>query len=743
MFLSAVTGTASAQTFPVQANTQLIPPYSLYLSDYTALESERIVFQVYLKDISIPELQVKFKIRIEGQGILIETLPEFMPAPYFIQGGLPERITGADIPEYFNLNNLSVSGLSKDQLRKTGKLPEGIYRFSIEVYEYNRNIKISNTGSATGWLILNDPPIINLPRADEVVLAQEPQNVMFQWTPRHTASPNSAFMTEYAFKLVEIWPESRNPNDAIRTSSPIYETDLMSTSFVYGPGEPALIPGRKYAFQIQAKGMSGVSELDLFKNNGLSEVRSFTFGEKCLPPESIEVFALSSTRAKVSWEAAPLHSAFTVLYENEAGEIEEINTFLNEVTLTGLQSASTYKVTVLSECGFYNSDESQVFEVTTDAPLVEDFSCGVSVEFLAQDRSNLLQDLAVGDIVVAGDFKVEITKVKNVGGKFTGKARVNVPFLNNSGVFLSFENIEVNDNMYMVSGAMDVTGAGLDIVPEEMEAMLDELDQSLEDIDAVLEDTEQALEKINEVLEVVEQVLAEMKTYLPDDIVAEIDNAKADIVAQRDAIKAAKAAGDEDAVKVGKEKLKEAKKKLKDGIKKAADYYAKAIADLLKILKEALEELYQEYVKPKAEVESQYAKANENIKKYLGETEQEVSEGVVLLHTTTLDPIAESDLVVQNNKSLVEFANLIKSNLNLEEKLITIRILESMLEYYKDQDNLKELGNMLKIDGQNILSAIGHRLKTAENQKDIDAIKEFVKSEIVSTIKKTIKTDEE
>ncbi|MFN8691639.1 MAG: hypothetical protein ACK5XL_16750, partial [Cyclobacteriaceae bacterium] len=37
-----------AQVFPVQATTQLRPPYSLFLSDYAAPGSERLAFIVFI-----------------------------------------------------------------------------------------------------------------------------------------------------------------------------------------------------------------------------------------------------------------------------------------------------------------------------------------------------------------------------------------------------------------------------------------------------------------------------------------------------------------------------------------------------------------------------------------------------------------------------------------------------------------------------------------------------------------------
>ena len=87
-------------------------------------------------------------------------------------------------------------------------------------------------------------------------------------------------MTEYDFRLVEIWPAGRNPNEAMRTSVPLYETITSNTMLVYGPGEPPLVPGRSYAWQVRARSLVNGESLDMFNNQGYSEVRSsFRWGE--------------------------------------------------------------------------------------------------------------------------------------------------------------------------------------------------------------------------------------------------------------------------------------------------------------------------------------------------------------------------------------------------------------------------------------------------------------------------------
>ena len=44
--------------------------------------------------------------------------------------------------------------------------------------------------------------------------------------------------------MVEVWPENRDPNEAILTGTTFYRTTTSATSLLFGPGEPPMEPGR-------------------------------------------------------------------------------------------------------------------------------------------------------------------------------------------------------------------------------------------------------------------------------------------------------------------------------------------------------------------------------------------------------------------------------------------------------------------------------------------------------------------
>jgi hypothetical protein len=477
---------AGAQTFPVQVTTQLNVPYSLTLSDYASSEADRIVFTVFA-DVSRPELQVKFRLRIQGQNVILQTKQDFNPSPVIIQGGIMERFTGFDLAAYFDPANLTFQGITRQQFQRTGKLPEGLYQFQLEVFEYNRNIKISNTGIASGWLILNDPPLVNLPRQHEKLRAQDPQNVVIQWTPRHTGSPNAAFKTEYEVKLVEVWPSTRNPNDAILTSQPIFETTTSSTTLIYGPAETPLEPGRSYALRIQAKAIAGVNEVDLFKNNGYSEVVTFVYGDACDLPTGIKAEAISSARIGLQWQSLFNHTSYSIKYRvagsNNWYESKVIST---DTELTSLKPATRYEYQVAAGCGPFNSTYSPVAIVTTKEEPAIAYSCGLPVDPFNLDPAELAPSLKTGDIIQAGDFNVTLAKVEGSNGTFSGEGVIVVPYFNKAKVKTEFTSIKVNKELRMVAGEMKVTGAGVDVIPSGLLDLMDDLEEGLDILDSAL-----------------------------------------------------------------------------------------------------------------------------------------------------------------------------------------------------------------------------------------------------------------
>ncbi|SHN38805.1 fibronectin type III domain-containing protein [Chitinophaga sp. CF418] len=479
-------GRTYAQTsYPVMATMQINPPYSLYLSDYAAPDVQRMQVHILLKDLTVSDYKCRLRIKIEGFGVTLQSKPGFYTAPIILQGGEMISLSGPDLATYLNPQNLLIQGLDNSALTKQGaKLPEGIYKFTVEVMDYTRNIVVSNQGNAVVSTFLSYPPIINLPMANTKVDAMEPQNVVFQWMPRHTASFNAAFNVAYKFRLVELIPADRDPNDALRTTRPVYETMTAQTMLVYGPGEPMLTPGKNYAVQVQAIEAEGK---DMFINDGFSEAVRFTYGEKCGVPADVMAAVSGKNELKLTWRSGVSQQAFTVRYR-EAGDNPsqwyEETSYLPQYTITGLKPGKKYEYQVNAQCiwGYGDYSVVQSFTMPNETMETGDFVCGKVVGEGEISNRKGLEQLKEGDVIIAGDFKVEVKKAEGSKGSFSGSGKIKVPFLNFVTLPVVFKNISVNTDKKMYVGVIELQRDDIDTVTKNMNESLDGYLEKITDI---------------------------------------------------------------------------------------------------------------------------------------------------------------------------------------------------------------------------------------------------------------------
>ncbi|KAA2238703.1 hypothetical protein F0L74_21020 [Chitinophaga agrisoli] len=476
--------------YPVVATVQLNPPYSLYLSDYAAPDVQRMQVTLLMKDLTETNYKCRLRLTIEGFGTTLQSKASFYTPPILLNGGEMLTLSGADLAPYFNPKNLLVQGLDNSEFSKNGgKLPEGIYKFTIEVLDYTRNNVISNAGNAVVSTFLDYPPIINLPIANTKVEALNPQNIIFQWMPRHTGSFNAAFNVVYKFRLVPLIPADRNPNDALRTTRPLLETTTPQTVLVYGPGEPALTPGNNYAVQVQAIELDGK---DMFINDGYSEAVPFTYGEKCSVPQNVVAAVASRNSLKLTWMGAPSQQAFSVRYR-EAGDTPsqwyEEEAFVPQLTISGLKAGEQYEYQVKGQCiwGYGDYTPSQTFTMPDAEMDKGDFVCGSSGGANGISNRDNIPQLHEGDTITAGDFKVVVSKVSGAEGAFTGTGEVLVPFLQFLSLTVSFNNIHVNTDHQLYDGVIEILqddpGKVSADLKETLTEMLDNISNDLQQTD--------------------------------------------------------------------------------------------------------------------------------------------------------------------------------------------------------------------------------------------------------------------
>lgn len=269
--------------FPVNVTMQLIPPYSTRLSDYANNPGKAIII---LRNTQGSAVTIYLRANITGDnGIQIFTNPNFRAARSItLQPNIPYTLNVSDLQDVFDVNQLSTRGITIDDIERKNGLPEGIYQVCVRAYDFTKqNMPLSPEspmGCTTVRLTQLEPPILIKPFEDEEVRPFQPQNVIFTWSPSAGAAPG----TQYKLKIIELLDSKRNHNDAFLSSTQpaFFEKTVSGNVYVYGPADPQLVVGRKYAWVVAALdqisvGGRNTKEGAAFRNGGRSEVRSFTY----------------------------------------------------------------------------------------------------------------------------------------------------------------------------------------------------------------------------------------------------------------------------------------------------------------------------------------------------------------------------------------------------------------------------------------------------------------------------------
>ncbi|WP_170061791.1 hypothetical protein [Hymenobacter chitinivorans] len=276
--LLGVSGAARAQSAnDVRVTVLVLPPYSTHLSDYVD-QPNRLV--VTLTNLTRTPVSLQLAGTLTGDnGVRVQTSAQARsPRPVQLTGLQTRQLDRDELGQLFDENQLTYSGVTVQQMVRGNGLPEGSYTLCVRALDYatlQPRSAENPLGCSRSFLLRSlEPPIIVRPAAEEIVKTQSPQNILFTWT-RPAGAPIS---TEYELRIVEMSDPKRNPNDAFLagTTPALFERTVSpATTLLYGPADPALIPGRRYAFAVTARDPQGRA---VFRNNGRSEVSTFVYG---------------------------------------------------------------------------------------------------------------------------------------------------------------------------------------------------------------------------------------------------------------------------------------------------------------------------------------------------------------------------------------------------------------------------------------------------------------------------------
>ncbi|WP_316633141.1 fibronectin type III domain-containing protein [uncultured Flavobacterium sp.] len=450
---------AYAQLYPVQLTPIFNSPYSVKLSDYATSMDTKMQLLINPTDISISQRQVRLKLYIQGNGLNIQS-SDYMQGqrPIFINGGELQTLTNTDIAALFRLENLQ--GITPQQY--ANGLPEGMYSFCFEMYDYMTNQKISQKSCASLYLILNDPPLLNTPQKNEQIAATDFPNILFTWTPRQRNATNIS----YKFELKQLIDPTLDPQFAFQMSPVLYEETLFGTALLYNLSMPILTPGMRYAWRVRAISTTGLSENAVFKNDGYSEIYSFKYTASCAAPTFLLSESQSSKSVKITWEGVPEHTRYQVQYKKQDvrnAQWFSTNSLNTQSLITNLEPGVTYQFRVGSSCdpvadGVQSFTYSGIstFTTPTETRGVPAYNCGIVPQINIQNQKPLT-NLIQSETFKAGDFPVTILELKGENSPYSGRGYIIVPYLGDTKIAVEFNSIVINTDYQLISGLVETS----------------------------------------------------------------------------------------------------------------------------------------------------------------------------------------------------------------------------------------------------------------------------------------------
>ena len=450
--------TVAQDYYPVHATVQVLPPYSLYLSDYSNGFRDRLVITLYNRDLQQQTLDCRLRLRISNtSGFCIESRDEVPQRSITVEPNVPLRLTSQDIAPYLQTGNVKQTGTLRN-----GRLPEGMMTFSVQVVEQHTGRILSPWASGRAWLETKKPPMLVMPEKDETVAFADPQHILFRWYPQHQGLSG----VEYELHIRELPDYCQNPAAQYDSGKEVFTTKTRQTLYNYSNIDPELIPGHTYAWRVRAVAMDGIDEVGVFDNDGYSETGWFRLVRGCDAPV-IDRAEAGYRKLDLGWHGSADDMRYTVQYsaekENGSYNWKDTTTIDNETTLYGLTPGATYSYRVGALCPATGKPVySQIGTVKIpNRDSISAANCGVAPVYkeLSKERKT---DLKVGDrVTVGGDYTMLITELNNKGnGVYGGKGRLTFTWVFFVGLEVTFDDLVVNTDGYQIDGTVNTVYDG-------------------------------------------------------------------------------------------------------------------------------------------------------------------------------------------------------------------------------------------------------------------------------------------
>ncbi|MFN8583151.1 MAG: hypothetical protein U0163_19515 [Gemmatimonadaceae bacterium] len=276
--LAAAGGMAQAQG-SWSAVVDVLPFPSPYLSDW---ETNPNVSSLTLENRTGQVQSVRLVYRITDRAGRV--LANGRSDPQVIPSGEPTVIT-----DYLQVTGTSShDGGIEDQMKRTGRLPEGAYRVCVTVTDLGGFVLAQTCADFT--IVYPDPPMLVAPDAGATIRSPD---LFLQWTPLQLPAE---YQVHFALQIAEVL-SNQTPSEALASTILQYSAgDIDVTNWQYPLDAPPLVSGKRYAWRVVALDQYGYAPS---ANRGMSEIRTFVYDERADagPTVARASFSLSVTNA--------------------------------------------------------------------------------------------------------------------------------------------------------------------------------------------------------------------------------------------------------------------------------------------------------------------------------------------------------------------------------------------------------------------------------------------------------------
>ena len=312
---------------------------------------------------------------------------------------------------------------TQDQIARTGRLPEGEFEACVTVVDPMGFVLVARQCVRFSTQYPDPPGLVFPPNGDTVAT----QDVLFEWLPV-TGPPLADARIAYVLQIAAVNTAARQlPEAALAGSIPHYlEPNLVETSHTYPVGSSPFVPGRTYAWRVQALDGDG---RPVATNQGRSEVWTFVYSE----PEA-EVQRAVASIALTPRRDTLRYSGDTARYEAKAYDADNVEIPGKKVQWRSLDTTIVH-VDTLGVVTGVGAGETRVVAavdgVVDSAVSVMTVPTGLTVGFerfdAATDQPALLELIKSGsydevvpklmDLLQSGQFRIPFPRLPGVMGQ--------------------------------------------------------------------------------------------------------------------------------------------------------------------------------------------------------------------------------------------------------------------------------------------------------------------------------------